>query len=494
MGIVIKQSAYASAISYFGVVIGAINMIFLFPQFFTPKELGLFKAIFSMAILLAPFAQAGLGRSTLRYFPRFNKSNKTAGRFLSLIFILGFFTIMLFLLIFQLVDDWVFSFFEKNAPELVHHYWLILILAFLMVYITIFEAYYKALMNIVVPTFMKEFFLRIVVSLLGLLYFTEIITFQWFLYFTILSYAFSLILLILYLAAKNQLHFNFSIFQIDKTFFKELLKYMVYIMAGAVGSVIVLQIDQLMVTGYLGLEENAIYVIAFFMATVIEIPRRAIAQMSDSIIAKSFEFERLDEVKKIYKQSSINQLILGSFVFLLIILNLDNIYNIMPKGEIYNAGKWIVVLIGFGKIIDMGFGVNSEIIVSSSLYKANILFVVVLAILTVGLNILLIPTYGLLGAAIATLSAIFSFNLIKMLFIWYHFKFQPFSIHTLTTLLLSAISFVIVYFIPKIENPILNIMWISIILTLVFSSLMLLFKPSKEINNLLKLLKNKFIP
>ena len=248
-----------------------------------------------------------------------------------------------------------------------------------MVYIAIFEAYYKALLNVVVPTLMKEFFLRVVVSLLVSLYFLEYISFEWFINYSILSYALSLLILILYVLFKKQLTLNFSVFQIERTFLKGLLKYMFFIMASAVGSVIVLQIDSLMVTGYLGFEKNAIYVIAFYMASVIEIPKRAIAQMSDSIIATSFEFERVDEIKKIYKQSSINQLILGSFVFLLIVLNLDNIYGIMPMERAYEAGKWVVILIGLGKIMEMGFGVNSEIIISSKLYKSNIVFVIILA-------------------------------------------------------------------------------------------------------------------
>ncbi|GAA5037230.1 hypothetical protein GCM10011506_33340 [Marivirga lumbricoides] len=494
MGIVIKQSAYASAISYIGVVIGAVNTIFLLPEFFSPEDLGLYKAVFSMAILLSPFAQVGLARSTLRYYPRFDNSPKTSGRFLGLILILGFFTISLFILLFQLVDDWVFAFFQQKAPELIRYYWLILVLASIMVYISIFEAYYKALLNVVVPTLMKELMLRVVVGLLAILYFLDIISFEWFLNYTVISYVLSLFLLIAVLIIKKQIHLNLFIFQIDKAFIKELLKYMFFIMAGAVGSAIVLQIDQLMVTGYLGLKENAVYVIAFFMATVIEIPKRAIAQMSDSIIAKSFEFERMDEIKKIYKQSSINQLILGSYVFLLIVMNLDNIYQIMPKGEIYEAGKWVVVLIGMGKIAEMGFGVNSEIIISSKLYKINIGFVLLLALLTIALNVLLIPTYGLIGSAIASFAALFSFNLIKMIFIWNRFKFQPFSWSTLSVLLIAAITFISIYFVPQLENPIINLLWISLLLTLIFGALILLFKPSQEIHKMLLHLKNKITP
>ncbi|WP_296623083.1 lipopolysaccharide biosynthesis protein [Marivirga sp.] len=492
MGVIIKQSAYASIINYIGVVVGAINMIFLFPEFLSKQELGLSKAIISMALILSPFAQLGLARSTIRYFPRFNKGHNSSGRFFTFVLIMAFLTTSLFIGLFQLIDQWVFSFFEKNAPELIHQYWLIIILAAIMVYITIFESYYKAQLNVVIPTFMREFLIRILSSLLVFIYFLEIISFEWFLRLSVASYAVSLLLLISILLFTGQLKLNFSIFQLKKSFVKEMMKYATFIMAGAVGSVIVLQIDQLMVTGFLGLEQNGIYVIAFFMGTVIEIPRRSISQMSDAIIANAFENERLDEVKKIYKQSSINQLILGSFVFLLVVINLDNIYAIMPKGDEYSSGKIIVILIGLSKLINMGFGVSAEIIISSKHYKSNIYFVLILAALTIGLNIVLIPKYDLIGAAIATFASMFFFNLIKMVYIYYKLQFQPFSIHTLSTISLSALCFFIISIVPQFSNPIVNTAYLTLLTIIIFGTLMLFFKPSKEITKIIQPIRDRF--
>ncbi|WMN11386.1 polysaccharide biosynthesis C-terminal domain-containing protein [Marivirga salinae] len=492
MGVIIKQSAYASIINYIGVAIGAVNMIFLFPEFLSKEELGLTKAMISMAVILSPFAQVGLARSTLRYFPRFNKGPNSSGRFFTFVLIMAFFTITLFIGFFQLIDQWIFEFFEKNAPELIHQYWLIIILAAIMVYISIFEAYFKAQLNVVIPTFIREFLLRILSSLLAFIYFLDVISFEWFLRFSIATYAFSLLLMILILLFKGQLRFDFSIFHLKKSFIKEMMKYMVFIMAGAVGSVIVLQIDQLMVTGFLGLKENAVYVIAFFMGTVIEIPRRSISQMSDAIIANAFENERLDEIKKIYKQSSINQLILGSFVFILVVINLDNIYAIMPSGDDYSSGKLIVIIIGLSKLINMGFGVNSEIIISSKHYKSNIYFVLILATLTIGLNVILIPKYGLTGAALATFASVFLFNLIKMIYIYYKLQFHPFSIHTLSAVLLSGLCFFIVSIVPQFSNPILNGAYLSILTVMIFGLLMLFFKPSKEITKIIQPIRDKF--
>ena len=486
MGIVIKQSAYASLINYVGVVLGAVNIIFLFPVFLSKEEFGLMRAMLAMGITLAPFAQMGLARTTLRYIPRFSASEQTRGRFFAMILMLGGAAFGIFLVLFFLFDDWIFSFFSEKAPELKDQYWLILTLAFLLVYISILESYYKSLLNVVIPTFMKEFFLRISGTLLAFLFFYHWIDFSLFLKLTVGSYAFSLLTLVLILAFKKQLNLSFSVFRIEKGFFKIMIRYSLIVMAGAIGTTIILQIDQLMVTSYLGLASNAVYAVAFFMATVVDIPRKAIAQMSDSLIAKAFEFERIDEVKKLYKQSSINQLIIGCFVFLGIVLNLDNIYEIMPKGDDYSNGAIVVIIIGLAKLIDMGFGVNSEIIVSSKLYKANIYFVVILAILTVGLNTLLIPTYGLTGAALATLLAILCFNLLKMFYIWRYLKFQPFSWKSLIVLAYTTAIYFLVLQIPSLNNVYLNTLLVSSCITLTFIIATLAFKPSREVHQLMR--------
>jgi O-antigen/teichoic acid export membrane protein len=140
----------------------------------------------------------------------------------------------------------------------------------------------------------------------------------------------------------------------------------------------------------------------------------------------------------------------------------------------------------------MGFGVNSEIIVSSKFYKTNIYFVIILAVLTIALNAYLIPIYGLTGAAIATLSSIFLFNLIKLTYIYMKLEFQPFSIHTLSTLLLSGFCLFIVSIVPQFSNPVLNGAYLTLITCIIFGLLMLFFKPSQEITKIIQPIRDRF--
>jgi O-antigen/teichoic acid export membrane protein len=130
-------------------------------------------------------------------------------------------------------------------------------------------------------------------------------------------------------------------------------------------------------------------------------------------------------VKKLYEQTAINQLIIGALLLLGIWSNLSNIYHFVPNGKLYEQGFYVVLFIGLGKLSDMLFGANGEIIVMSKYYKFNVLAVLILAMMTIALNLVLIPEYGIQGAAIASFLAMFLFNLIKYLFVWIKFGLQP---------------------------------------------------------------------
>ena len=74
MGIVIRQSAVSTALSYAGVVIGYVNLLILFPKYMSPEEVGLARIIQDAAMLMVPFAQLGTNQLIVRYFPK-HKNN-----------------------------------------------------------------------------------------------------------------------------------------------------------------------------------------------------------------------------------------------------------------------------------------------------------------------------------------------------------------------------------------------------------------------------------
>jgi O-antigen/teichoic acid export membrane protein len=222
------------------------------------------------------------------------------------------------------------------------------------------------------------------------------------------------------------------------------------------------------------------------MASVIEIPKRAITQSSTALMSNAFEKGDIKEVNTIYAKASINQLIIGSLLLVGVWSNVQNIFNIMPKGDLYSAGTWVILIVGSAKLLDMAFGPSSEVIGLSKYYWFNLVVISLLAILVITSNVILIPIYGMNGAALGTLLALSIYNIFKFGFIIIKMKLNPFTINTIKVLVVLIITYFLNGIIPQFSNAYLDIIIRSGVITLVFSSLILLLRCSEDANKLFR--------
>jgi O-antigen/teichoic acid export membrane protein len=129
---------------------------------------------------------------------------------------------------------------------------------------------------------------------------------------------------------------NFN--SLDQKKLPELVKYSLLSFAGMAGLILIGKIDSMMVSAMIGFSANAIYTTAFYMATVIEIPKRALSQIAMPLISRAFERNDIKEVASLYRKTSINQLIIGSLLLIGVWINLDSLFALMPKGEVFCGG------------------------------------------------------------------------------------------------------------------------------------------------------------
>ena len=173
--------------------------------------------------------------------------------------------------------------------------------------------------------------------------------------------------------------------------------------------------------------------------------------------------------------------------------NIDNIFKLIPNSAIYAQGKWVVLYIGLGKLFDLATGSNYEILSTSKYYKIDLLFVVLLGVLAIITNMIFIPIYGITGAALASAISIFIFNTFRYSFIFLKMKLQPFTIDTLKELIIVGFILLINYFVSPQINFIFDIFLRSIIISVLFVSLTILFKTSDDFNLIFNKLLNKII-
>jgi O-antigen/teichoic acid export membrane protein len=246
------------------------------------------------------------------------------------------------------------------------------------------------------------------------------------------------------------------------------------------------KMDSLMVTGFLGLTSVAVYTTAFYMATVIEIPKRAITQATTTLLARAFEKNDLQEIETLYRKTAINQLIIGMLLMIGIWANLESLFILMPKGEIYRAGSQVVILVGIAKLIDMAFGPSSEIIGLSRFYWFNLVCVSLLAVVVVITNYFFIPRFGITGAAYGSVIALIMYNAVKFIFIYLRMGIHPFTFATVKVVLISSAVVLMCVFLPRVHNVFADVLYRSAVITVVFSILIIGTRSSEEVNKIFR--------
>ena len=104
------------------------------------------------------------------------------------------------------------------------------------------------------------------------------------------------------------------------------------------------------------------------------------------------------------------------------------------------------------------------------------------------MNFIFIPIWGGVGAAVATAAAMFVFNIGKWFYIKHQFGMQPFGIKHIYVVAIGVITVLIGINLPVIGNFIIDVLYRSVIVTILFIGSIYLFKFSSDLNDYVSLL------
>jgi len=181
---------------------------------------------------------------------------------------------------------------------------------------------------------------------------------------------------------------------------------------------------------------------------------------------------------------ALNQLIIGLLLFIGIWMNINDLLLFVP--EKYQGIQMVFFYIGLSKLIDVSVGVNGAIISTSNYYKYDLYINVFLILIIIVTNIIFIPLYGIVGAAMATSLAILIHNIIKTSVLYSLFKIQPFQINMLKVILVSVLIFYGLNLLPFnfIDSHLVRILFRSVCISLVYGFVIIRFKFSDDVNQL----------
>lgn len=403
MGVIIRQSIKATIFNYVGAFIGFLTTFFILTKYVEPEIIGLTKVLYEVAALIAGFAQLGTSASAMRFFPYFKNPENNHNGFFFYLMLMPAIGSVVFISLFLCFKHVVIDFFSEKSALLVDYYgWLIPLILFLTFW-AVLETYSNILMRIVVPKFIREVGIRVCSLGLFLCYAGGILSLDNLVIGYVAMYGLAMLATFLYVSRITSVSFRHNFAFFDKELLKKIGHYTLFLIIGAIGGNIISQLDLFMVSSQMGLEYAGIYVIASYMAFVIEIPGRSIVPISSPVAAAALKQNDFEKANQLYKQVSLHQLMAGSILFLLIWINIDNIFSILPNGDIYRQGKWVVFFIAMSRLVGMTLGFGATLISFSKYYYWGLYFTFLLTGLTIATNYLLIPLYGMTGAALATL-------------------------------------------------------------------------------------------
>lgn len=475
MGVVLNQSIKNTVVTYFGFGIGAVNALFLYTNFLGKTHYGMVAFLLSASNIMMPLMAFGVQNTMIRFYSKYPSVQERENFLSFMLFMPLLLIIPVSAITYFFYDQIAVLILDKN-PEIKPFLWLIPILGICMGYFEVYYAWVKVHMQSVVGNFINEVFVRVIIFVLLFGVYWNWISKDEFIYALFGAYLFQLIAMKSYAMFVKMPKFTFTI---PKNV-KEIFGYSFFIILSGSVAVLLMDFDKVMIPSYRNISDNALYSVAIFIATVIAVPSRAMLQIIYPITARLMNENKLEELNDLYKKSALNLQVFGGLVMIGIFLNIKELYKLIP-GE-YSGGIAVVFIIGLTKFYDVILGNNNAIILNTKYYRTVLFFGLFLVFMMVMLNMLLIPVYGIVGAAWATLISVMVYNSIKLLFVVKKMNLYPFTINTVKSFGIIIAVFCMFYFWDFPFNPIINIILKSILITIVYVTLNYKFKISLEIN------------
>ncbi len=496
MGSIRKQTIISSVLIYIGFLVGFANhYLFTLKGSFTVEQFGLTRIFFDFAQNMMAFGALGVIPVIYKFYPYYKdnleKEKIDLMSWAMVAALIGFVIVLLSGLVFQ--PYFVKKFIERS-PLIVEYYYWMFPFAMGMLFFSIIEGFSWALQLSVVSNFLKETVFRIITSVLILLFYFKLISFETFIYIFAFQYLAIFLFLLFYLIRTDNLHFNFNISLVTRKFWKKILAMQSLLYGGTLIASVAATIDSFIIASIIGLKAVGIFVFAQYVANVLQVPQRSIQAVSSSFLARAWKDKNYTEINRIYSRSCINLLLMALFLFGNIWLNVRQGINVLNIQAEYLDGINVLLVLSMVRIIDAGTGLNAMVINTSTLWRFDFISGVILIGLRLPLTYYLIKHYGILGSAIAELIAYGTYNFIRYEFLRRKFNMQPFNAKTVYAILLSVAAYGVCYFAFGTLNG-----WISIILNgIVFSSIMIggvfYFKLTPDAMQLYHVVRQKLSP
>jgi O-antigen/teichoic acid export membrane protein len=481
-----RQSLISSVIIYGGFVLGFINTyLFTMEGGFTPSQYGLVGLFIAIGNIMYSFAALGMHAFIYKFYPYYNdnlppKKNDILTVALGTA-IIGFILVVIAGFVFK---DLVVRKFSENSRDLVVYYEWLFPFGFGLTIYSILEAYAWQQKASVLTNTLKEVGFRLLTTVLIILTFAGLINnFDIFVRWYSMTFLIIAVLLLLYLGHKRLMHLPLTISRVTKKFYKKIFALAAFIWTGNLVYTLANVFDSIIIASVLpnGLAAVGVYTLAQNITSLIQAPQRGIISAALAPLSRAWKDKDFGKIQRIYKHSSINQLIFSLGMFLLIWLNFtDGVFTFNLKSGYLDA-RYVFFFLGLMRVVDMSTGLNAQIIATSTFWRFEFYTGIVLLAIMLPLNYILTKQIGIIGPAISNLVAFSVYNGIRYFFLYRKFKLQPFTVKSVYALMIGAVAYVIAFVIANGETGFLWIVLRSVTFCVVYLAGILYFELTPDL-------------
>lgn len=160
-------------------------------------------------------------------------------------------------------------------------------------------------------------------------------------------------------------------------------------------------------------KEVGFYNIAMPLAILLTLPKDIMMQLFLPMITRKYGKNEKDEIEQLSRQVSKWILIISLPIFILFMVFPDEIINSLFGSE-YLVAKTSFRLLSISAFVTATIGFSRELVLVKGKSRTIFYYTLVFTVVNFLLNLLLVPKYGIDGAAVATMTSLILLNLVFM--------------------------------------------------------------------------------
>jgi O-antigen/teichoic acid export membrane protein len=199
------------------------------------------------------------------------------------------------------------------------------------------------------------------------------------------------------------------------------------------------------------------------------------------ILAELYDRKELEQMGRLYQTSTKWMFTLNFPIFLAMVLFPIPLMSVFGKSFV--GGATALAILAWAKLIDVGTGMCGAVLDMSGYTKLKLVNTIVQLVLSLTLNFLLIPRWGIVGAATAALVNISVINLLRLIEVYIVLRLLPYNLSFLKPIAAGLVALALIltigWWFPVGANFIYAAIHIAILFA-VYAGLVLLLGLSAE--------------